>query len=126
MAENVQIDRLHNKEYTFSYGDNAYVIHLFSYNGFTFIDIQMNGNWIRRGILCVPNEYILPEYLQNQIGGNFMFDCRGEESPSWNSFTLPSNIAPLYTPARQYPYFYYFNQSQNLKFVPLSEIESSS
>lgn len=126
MAENVQIDRLHNKEYTFSYGDNAYVIHLFSYNGFTFIDIQMNGNWIRRGILCVPNEYILPEYLQNQMGGNFMFDCRGEESPSWNSFTLPNNIAPLYTPARQYPYFYYFNQSQNLKFVPLSEIESSS
>lgn len=126
MAENVQIDRLHNKEYTFSYGDNAYVIHLFSYNGFTFIDIQMNGNWICRGILCVPNEYILPEYLQNQIGGNFMFDCRGEESPSWNSFTHPSNIAPLYTPARQYPYFYYFNQSQNLKFVPLSEIESSS
>lgn len=126
MAENVQIDRLHNKEYTFSHGDNAYVIHLFSYNGFTFIDIQMNGNWICRGILCVPNEYILPEYLQNQIGGNFMFDCRGEESPSWNSFTLPSNIAPLYTPARQYPYFYYFNQSQNLKFVPLSEIESSS
>lgn len=126
MAENVQIDRLHNKEYTFSYGDNAYVIHLFSYNGFTFIDIQMNGNWIRRGILCVPNEYILPEYLQNQIGGNFMFDCKGEESPSWNSFTPPNNIAPLYTPARQYPYFYYFNQSQNLKFVPLSEIESSS
>lgn len=126
MAENVQIDRLHNKEYTFSYGDNAYVIHLFSYNGFTFIDIQMNGNWICRGILCDPNEYILPEYLQNQIGGNFMFDCRGQESPSWNSFTLPSNIAPLYTPARQYPCFYYFNQSQNLKFVPLSEIESSS
>ena len=126
MAENVQIDRLHNKEYTFSYGDNAHVIHLFSYNGFTFIDVQMNGNWICRGILCVPNEYILPEFLQNQIGGNFMFDCRGEGSPSWNSFTLPSNIAPLYTPARQYPYFYYFNQSQNLKFVPLSEIESSS
>lgn len=126
MAENVQIDRLHNKEYTFSYGDNAYVIHLFSYNGFTFIDIQMSGNWICRGILCAPNEYILPEFLQNQIGGNFMFDCRGEESPSWNSFTLSSNITPLYTPARQYPYFYYFNQSQNLKFVPLSEIESSS
>lgn len=125
MAENVQINRLHNKEYTFSYGDNAYVIHLFSYNGFTFIDIQTNGNWICRGLLCAPNEYILPEYLQNQIGGNFMFNCRGEDSPAWSNFTLPNNIKPFSTPPREYPYFYYFNQSQNLQFVPLSEIEAS-
>ena len=126
MAENVQIDRLHNKEYTFSNNGNSFVIHLFSYNGFTFIDIQMNGDWICRGLLCPPNEYILPKYMQEEVGGNFMFNCRGEDSPAWTSFDISNNAnQSVSVPARQYPYFYYFNKSQNLQFVPLSEIESS-
>ena len=102
MAEEIPISRLHNQEVNFYYNNNAFVLHLFSFNGYTFLDLKMNGEWVLYAARCVANQYILwNAYLTSKVGGNFRFKCVDDS----------------------YPYFPNFGLSQTLEFVPLEEIE---
>lgn len=90
-----------NQIVDFEYGGVSYKIHLFTFKGLTFADININGDWIAYGVKCIPSSNLIRQkYLTK--GGNFR----------WNSVD------------EEYPYFEKFNKSQQLIFYTDEELSN--
>lgn len=100
MAEKIQISNKPSQSVEFNHDGNAFTISLATWRGYTIASVVMNGDPIIIGIVCVPNEPIIPTNLKTGIGGNFRFNCKDDN----------------------YPYFTFFNQSQSLEFVSDGEL----
>ena len=88
-----------NQYVDFEYANVSYKIHLYSFRGLMFADVEINGNPVCYGVRCVPNSNLIPQAYLTQ-GGNFRFNCVDGD----------------------YPYFTKFNQTQQLVFYTDEEL----
>lgn len=66
------------------------------------ITFSMNNNRLTGPIIATPNQFLIQQnYIINQIGGNFIFQCENNE----------------------YPNYLNFNDTCILYFVPVDELE---
>jgi len=90
-----------NQIVKFNYDDNYFEFHIFTFRGFTFVDITLNGNPLIYGLRCSANVNLIPQQTQFKLG-NFRFKCLDGE----------------------YPYYTEFNKSQTLEFYTIEELGS--
>ena len=74
-----------NQEVKFSDGINSYTFHIFTFKGFTFIDVEMNGEVIIQGLKCAPNVNLIPQTWK-ATNGNFQFKCINGDYPYYTEF----------------------------------------
>lgn len=69
--------------------------------GVTLMTLSINNNILGEAFICTPNKLLVEQdYIINQLGGNFIFQCE-------------NNIYPNYS---------YFGTKCNLKFLTVEEI----
>lgn len=96
----VTIQSKANQIVEFTGDDNEfYLIHLYSYNGLTFADVMKNNKVLVYGVLCVPDQNIIPYGVESKRG-NFKFVCVEDE----------------------YPYYTLFNKTQQLYYLSEEEL----
>lgn len=86
--EKVTIYPIPNQNLEFvSTDNNVYSIHLYTFNDLTFADIEVNGQYAAYGVLCVPDQNVIPsEYITQGTAGNFRFECKDEIYPNYRFF----------------------------------------
>lgn len=95
--EQISIEIKSNQNASFVYGTQSFDFRIYSFSNFMFLDLSINGELEYAGLLCTPNNYILPFDID---AGNFMFVCTTDD----------------------YPYYTEFNKTQTFNFVPTEEI----
>lgn len=85
-----------NQDVQFSDERNSYLFHIFTFGGFTLMDIEMNGEYIIYGLKVSPNVNLIPRWKTN--GGNFQFKCINGEYPYYKEFNKSQTLV-YYTDA---------------------------
>lgn len=99
--EEVKIQSTPNQVFDYTSPDgNFYVLHLYSFGEMTYADVQVNGVDAVSGVLCVPDQNIIPSSYLNGTGGNFRFTCKDDN----------------------YPYYVYFGNSHSLFYYTNKEL----
>lgn len=74
-----------NQEVKFSDEVNSYSFHIFTFGGFTLVDVEMNGDILIQGLKCTPNTNIIQQTWK-ATNGNFQFRCINGDYPYYKEF----------------------------------------
>lgn len=95
-----------NQEFDIMIDDIKNSIHVLlqTVNKALLMTVSVNNTVLGQPFLCCPNTPVIPfKYLQERLGGNFVFETVNNNYPNWENF----------------------NKTCNLYFVPLDEINNA-
>ena len=87
----VKLQKIPNQELSFVVDDRTFLIKLRTIQGLTFADIELDGEALLHGQICLPNEFInLYRYIS--ANGKFYFKCVDNEYPYYEKFGDSQNL----------------------------------
>lgn len=84
-----------NQEFSVSFEEIENSIHILlqTINKCVFMSVFINNEQLGDAFICLPNQLIIPyQYMQDMIGGNFIFRTENDNYPNYENFGKTCNL----------------------------------
>lgn len=84
-----------NQEFSISFDEIENSIHILlqTINNAVFMSIFVNNEQLGDAFICLPNQLVIPyPYIQEIVGGNFIFRTENDNYPNYENFGTTCNL----------------------------------
>lgn len=84
-----------NQEFSISFDEIENSIHILlqTINDCTYMSVFVNNEQLGQPFICLPNQLVIPyTYIQEIVGGNFVFRTEDDNYPNFENFGKTCNL----------------------------------
>lgn len=84
-----------NQEFSISFDEIENSIHILlqTINDCTYMSVFVNNEQLGQPFICLPNQLVIPyPYIQEIVGGNFVFRTEDDDYPNFENFGKTCNL----------------------------------
>ena len=84
-----------NQEFSISFDEIENSIHILlqTINDCTYMSVFVNNEQLGQPFICLPNQLVIPyTYIQEIVGGNFVFRTEDDSYPNFENFGKTCNL----------------------------------